>query len=244
MTDNNEHDEANVKTVTSFINDDHGTFFYKLRNGSMPFEYGVEDKLDSIRDILLTNNQDITCGLISAIIADGLKSTSDYFDNTVWFIIFLLSSFIILKIVVYIAIKIAAVYKKKKRKIEKEPTDKVDIKIQEWFYKKIIVEAEYVFSVVNRSAITNKEKDKKYNLKKMYALQGKYEILRICSEMIEVLITNKKDCYTKSLVFDIGKDAFSFVISTLEECKETIKNGPFKLDCRSIEGKIKRLKNI
>lgn len=228
-----------------FINEDHGTFFYKLRNGSMPFEYGVEDKLDNIHDILLVNNQDITCGLFSSIIANFLTSINDSFDNTVWFIIFLLSSYIVLKILVVLAIKGFKKFKKWKQTQETEPKHVVDKKIQEWFYKKIIVDAAYIFSVVNRSIdTTNKEDDKKYDLKKMYALQGKYEIHRICVEMNEVLISNKKKLYTINLIGDIGEEAFDYVISTLKESTEKLQTGPFKLDCSLENKKIEKLEGI
>ncbi len=46
--------------------DDYGTFFYKIRNGNLPFEYDIEKKLSKIEKLLERRNIDVISGITSA----------------------------------------------------------------------------------------------------------------------------------------------------------------------------------
>ena len=191
--------------------DDSGTFFYKLRNGSLPFEYDTEKQLEKICLLIENRNQDIVCGLLSAIIANYITENYDFSNNVIGFIIFLFVFFVISKTLLYFGNKlIGCIQHSRRKKIISEEDEE---EIQDYFFKKIVVQTAYVFSVVKRSKELESSVDKQ-ELCYMYAIQGAYAIRKISVQLGKIV--NETSAYKfRTYIEAIGKDNMIGVLDIL-----------------------------
>ena len=207
--------EENESNDAKYI-DDYGTFFYKLRNGSLPLEYDTNYSIDKINKSLNNKTRDLFCGLVSAIIANCV---SNYINSFTSFIITLIVSFAILELL-YLAVTELPSKIKKQFDDKTLPEVKAE-KIQDLFFKKVLVQTTYVFSISKRCQEL-KDNPQKKELEKIYAMQGVYGIRRISVELGEIFYKKKEKDLSK-YVDVLGKSNLLAVISMLEDCLNTFK---------------------
>lgn len=205
-------------------NDDNGTFFYKLRNGSMPFEYDTEKQLEKIYLSINRNNKDITCGLISAIVANYINDNYCFPNNIVAFLSLILLLFFFLEALVWCAVHFGhRINNLFRQMIKKEEICEIEEEeIQELFYRKIVVQTTYVFSVVKRSKELVGDEDK-CRLCFMYSIQGIYGIRKISVELGKI-VNNSSEKKLKGYIDVIGSENILKIIEFLKECLKDIKN--------------------
>ena len=143
----------------------------------------------------------------------------NYFNNDVLgFLFFLFVSYFVLELVIYITRKIYEriiffVVKKRVSEIDEE-------EIQDYFYKKIVVQTTYVFSVIKRSKDIKQDETKK-DLYKMYTIQGMYGIRKIGVELAKIVNSTSKYKFNK-YIDAIGKERMIEVLDILQKCIQDI----------------------
>ncbi len=190
--------------------DDYGTFFYKIRNGNLPFEYDIEKKLSKIEKLLERRNTDVISGITSAALANYISQSDIFKDNWLFFLFFLLIGFIILEGLAYIG---KCIYKKMKKKKYNRISEEDDEAVQDWFYKKIIVQTTYVFSIIKRGKELANDDEKK-DLCELYSMQGAYGI-RIISVEIGRLIYSLSEKKLNRCFSVLGKESIIYTLDLL-----------------------------
>jgi len=196
--------------------EDYGTFFYKLRNGSLPFEYDTNNSIEKINKSLNNKTRDLFCGLASAIIANCV---SKYINTLKGFLIALFVSFIFLEIIFILGQLLQNIIVKgiENRTISEAMAEK----IQDLFFRKVLVQTTYVFSVVKRIQEIG-DNSKKKELKKIYSMQGIYGIRKISVELGDIFSFKNLLIRTR-YVNILGKENVQEVIKMLKECMKIIK---------------------
>lgn len=188
--------------------------YYKLRNGSMSFEYDMVDNLEQIKVLLAEKNDNLLCGVFSGIISNFIVSGIDILSETKKNIFF-----IVLMIVIYIIFEMLLKYFRKvkiwviKYLNSREISDKIEMEERDIFFCKIVEEAILGISLVNRVEGL-KRTDEKNELQYIYAQQAKYTFEKIAL-ILENSILEKTKKQMELCVETIGKDVLSWLINTI-----------------------------
>ena len=234
----NEKDDCNSEKK-----DDFGTLFYKLRNGNLPFEYDTEIQLKKISKIIDRNNKDITCGLISAIVANYVDRKGFFSNKEFVFLIFLFMGYFCLKVFFFVSSKL---YEEISKFINSKRINEIDEEeIQDFFYKKIVVQTTYAFSVIKRSKNLENDNTKK-ELYDMYIIQGVYGIRKVGVELSKIVYTASAN-KLKKYIEAIGKERLVAVINILMHCVNDIEkladsyNSDISSDKKRLDGLMEKI---
>ena len=192
--------------------------FYKLKNGNISFEYEIKNKLSHIEDLLYKRENDLLCGVFSAVMAECLTACMK--NRSIYFIPILIVLFYISKLIVKM-FSFLRMLQNNHRKLG-QISDEEELQIQELFWDKIVPEIVYGVSLVNRVEYLelNKNKDKEC-LKKIYTLQAKRSFW-VASEMLNNSIYSLSEQKREDYINVIGSDALKWIKETSIEYLEKI----------------------
>lgn len=200
--------------------DDYGTFFYKIRNGSLPFEYDTENTLRKIHSSIEKKDRNLVCGIVSAIFANYVSMRFDKNTSWIWFVISILGIFIVLQGVLVVVNIVGTKIKNYKDYKKNDMYDEEQEQIQDLFFEKIIVQTTYVFSVIKRCKELQGDKEKE-PLCYMYAIQGVYAMRKVCVELGSIAFDGS-DERLKKFINLIGKHNIKKVLDIITESMQDV----------------------